>query len=182
MVMKKVSATALASFFIALSLQTAVMNSIDFLIKVIMVVLYILLALIFVWFFPILPFLVIVLITVAGIEKAMPGKTGPMGGMFCFAKGSRVILENGTTRPIESLKPGEYLLNTNLVQGIVEVPGEALYNLDGIFVSGYHSMYHDGEKIYVKDHPRAFLTEIRDKTLWTLITSKREIQIHGNLV
>jgi len=179
MTMKKASGIAVASLFIALSLQTTVMNSIDFVIKVIMIVLYILLALIFVWFYPILPWLIMVLITVFGIEKAMPGKTGPLGGLFCFAKGTRVILENGDTRPIESLKPGDYLLNANLVQGIIEVPGEPLYNLDGIFVSGYHSMYYNGEKIYIKDHPRAILTKIYDKTLWTLITEKREIQIHG---
>jgi uncharacterized protein YlzI (FlbEa/FlbD family) len=155
------------------------MNSIDFVIKVFMIVLYICMALLFIFFLPILPLLVLILITVAGIEKAMPGKTGPLGGLFCFAKGTRIILENGDTRPIESLNPGEHLLNANLIQGIIEVPGEPLYNLDGIFVSGYHSMYYNGEKIYVKDHPRAFLTDIRDKTLWTLITAKREIQIHG---
>ena len=92
MAMKKAGASAIASMYIAISIQTAFMNSIDFVIKVIMIVLYILIAFAFIWFLPILPWLVLVLITVSGIETALPGSTGPMGAVFCFSKYTNIIM------------------------------------------------------------------------------------------
>lgn len=184
MAMKKAAGTAVASIFIALSLQVAFMNTIDFVIKVIMIVLYILMALLFIFFLPILPLLVIVLMTVAGIETAMPGSTGPMGSVFCFHRNTRVIMSNGKEEFISDLKPGDILDEDNLVQAVIEVPSEDLYNLDGILVSGYHCLYYNGsngeEVVYVKDHPRAIKTDKKENTLWTLITQKREIPIMGS--
>jgi len=184
MAMKKAAGTAVASIFIALSLQAAFMNTIDFVIKVIMIVLYILMGLLFIFFLPILPLLVLVLITVAGIETAMPGSTGPMGGIFCFHQNTKVIMSNLMEELISNLKPGDILEGGNLVQAVIEVPSEELYDLDGILVSGYHCLYHNSgngdEVIYVKDHPRAKKTSVKEKTLWTLITQKREIPIMGN--
>ena len=179
MAMKKAAATALASVFAAISLQTAFMNSIDFVIKVIMILLYILMGLSVIFFLPILPFLVIIIMTVSGIEQAMPGSTGPMGSVFCFAKDTNVILAKGTLKHISLLKPGDILHDGIIVQAVIEVPGEKLYSLDGVLVSGFHCMYHEGNIIYVKDHPRATESLIKDKTLWTLITDRREIPIMG---
>jgi hypothetical protein len=144
-----------------------------------MIVLYILMALVVVFFLPILPFLIIVLITVAGIEKSMPGSTGPMGAVFCFHKNTNIIMKDGLER-ISSIEPGDILEGGNIVQGIVEVPGEVLYSLDNILVSGYHSVYYEGKIIYVKDHPRALITDKKEQTLWTLITTKREISVMGS--
>jgi len=180
MAMKKAAATAVASIFIALSLQTAFMNTIDFVIRVIMIVLYILMGLLFVFFLPILPLLVIVLMTVSGIETAMPGSTGPMGSVFCFQRNTRVIMSDLREEFISDLRPGDILERGNLVQAIVEVPSEDLYNLDNVLVSGYHCLYNSEEVIYVKDHPRAFKIEAKENTLWTLITEKREIPVMGS--
>lgn len=180
MAMKKASAAALASIFVAISLQTAFMNSIDFIIKVIMIVLYILMGLLFVFFLPILPLLVLVLITVSGIETALPGSTGPMGSIFCFHKNTRIIMKSGDLQQICLLRPGDILHGGIVVQAVIEVPGETLYDLDGILVSGYHCLYHEEKIIYVKDHPRAVITSQKEETLWTLITDKREIPIMGS--
>jgi len=179
MAMKKAGATAIASVYVAISLQTAFINTIKLLINIIMIVLYILMGLAVIFFLPILPFLVLVLITVSGIETAMPGSTGPMGSVFCFAKDTPIIMSNGKLQNIHSLKPGDILQEGILVQAVIEVPSEDLYSLDGILVSGFHSLYHEGDIIYVKDHPRALPSRIREPTLWTLITNKREIPIMG---
>jgi hypothetical protein len=180
MAMKKAAATAVASIFVALSLQAVFLNTIDFVIKVIMIVLYICMALIFIFFLPILPLLVLVLITVAGIEQAMPGSTGPMGSVFCFHKDTNVIMKSGDLQNISLLIPGDVLRDDVLVQAVIEVPGEQLYDLDGILVSGYHCLYHSEDVIYVKDHPRAIKSNKKEETLWTLITNKREIPIMGS--
>jgi hypothetical protein len=181
MAMKKAGGAAVAAIFIALSLQITLMNTVKFIINVIMIVLYILMGLIFIWFLPILPFLVIVLIAVVGIETAMPGTTGPMGGIFCFHKNTPVIMSNSMEQYISTLKPGDILQGGNIVEGVVEVPFEPLYNLDGILVSGYHCLHTpDKGVIFVKDHPRAIKTSEKDKSLWTLITRKREIPVVGS--
>ena len=180
MAMKKAAATAVASIFVALSLQTVFLNTIDFVIKVIMIVLYICMALIFIFFLPILPLLVLVIITVVGIETAMPGSTGPMGSVFCFHKDTNVIMKSGDLQNICLLRPGDVLHDDVLVQAVIEVPGEQLYDLDGILVSGYHCLYEGDEVIYVKDHPRAIKSDMKEATLWTLITNKREIPIMGS--
>ena len=126
-------------------------------------------ALIFIFFLPILPLLVIVLITVVGIEKAMPGSTGPMGSVFCFHKDTNVIMKSGALQNICLLNPGDILHEDVLVQAVIEVPGEQLYDLDGILVSGYHCLYEKDEVIYVKDHPRSKKSTQSEETLWTLI-------------
>ena len=56
MAMKRAGAIAIASVFMIISLQTAFMNSIDFIINVIMIVLYILMGLSVIFCLPILPF------------------------------------------------------------------------------------------------------------------------------
>ena len=180
MSMKKAAATAVASIFVALSLQAVFLNTIDFVIKVIMIVLYICMALLIIFFLPILPLLVLILITVAGIERAMPGSTGPMGSVFCFHKDTNVIMKSGDLQNICLLKPGDILRDNVVVQAVIEVPGEQLYELDNIFVSGYHCLYEGEEVIYVKDHPRSMKSDKKEETLWTLITDKREIPIMGS--
>jgi hypothetical protein len=184
MSMKNATGVATATIFLAISLQTALMNSINFIINVIMIVLYILIGFAFIWFLPILPLLVIVLITVSGIEKALPGSTGPIGSIFCFRKETNVIMKDGRLHKINTLKPGDILHGGIIVQAVVEVPNETLYNLDGVLVSGYHCLYHGGDVIYVKDHPRAVKLykgdpRSTDETLWTLITDQRQIPVMG---
>jgi hypothetical protein len=180
MSMKKAAATATGSIFVALSIQATILNTIDLLIKVLVIFMYILMALVFIFFLPILPLLVIVIITVAGVERAMPGSTGPMGEVFCFHKDTNVIMKNGDEQHISTLKPGDILHEDILVQAVIEVPDEELYDLDGVLVSGYHCLYEGGEVIYVKDHPRAKKSEKREPSLWTLITDKREIPVMGS--
>lgn len=180
MAMKKASGAATASIFVALSVQATILNTIDFIIRVIVIVMYILMALVFIFFLPILPLLVIVILTVAGIEKAMPGSTGPMGAVFCFHKETNIIMKNGNEQHISTLNPGDVLKDDILVQAIIEVPNEVLYDLDGVLVSGYHCLYNEDEVIYVKDHPRAKKTDKKEETLWTLITDKREIPVMGS--
>jgi len=88
-------------------------------------------------------------------------------------------MKNGYLQSICQLRPGDILRDNIIVQAVVEVPGEKLYSLDGILVSGYHCLYYEGDILYVKDHPRAVASLIREPTLWTLITDKREIPVMG---
>jgi len=179
MAMKKAAATAMASIFIALSLQTAFLNGLDLVINIIMIVLYIMIALACIFFLPLLPVMFFVTMAVSGIEAGFPGRTGTMGQVFCFVPTTQVLLRDSTTMNIKDILIGTLLLNGQRVEAVVEVPGaDILYELDGIKVSGDHLVHYTTEWIPVKEHPGATITSGTD-TLWTLITSNRQIPVKG---
>jgi hypothetical protein len=185
MSMKKAAATGIASVFVALSLQTAFMNAIDLVINIIMVVLYICIALAFIFFLPILPLLVVVLMSVAGIESAMPGRTGDMGAVFgCFAEETPVTMADKTTKKISDIELGDILANGQTVEAVIELPGsDELYEIDGIYVTGDHRIWDSSLKKWsmVKDFPESKISNRKTAVIWTLITSDRTIPINGRL-
>ena len=175
--------TSVSSIYIGLSLQTALLNTVDFIINVIMIVLYIMIALAVIFFFPILPVMAIVYLAVNGIEMALPGRTGAMGAVFCFDESTRVLLQNGTTLPINEIKVGDVLLNGQIVEARIELMGplSPLYVIDGVEVSGDHRIWSAEKRLWtlVKDHPSAYKSFNHPDLLWTLITSNREIPVQG---
>jgi len=181
MAMKKAAATAIASVYAAIALQTSFLNGIDLVINVIMIVLYIMLALAVIFFLPLLPVMVFVFMATAGIESAFPGRTGGMGAVFCFAPDTQIVMRDLTLKRIDQINLGDILLSNQKVQAVIQVPGSSapLYNLDGVLVSGDHRIWNIEKQdwILVKDDPSAIkTTEVLD-TLWTLITSNRQIPV-----
>ena len=184
MAMKKASGAAVASMYIAISLQVAFMNGIDLVIKIIMIVLYILLALAFIFFIPLIPVMVFVIMALVGIEKAFPGRTGDMNTVFCFAPDTLIYMKDGQEAKIQNIVLGDVLQNGATVEAVVELPAsrtDTLYDIYGVYVSGGHRIwsYTKGGFISVKDHPCAFRSHVKSGTVWTLITSNREIPVRG---
>jgi hypothetical protein len=181
MSMKKAAASAVASVFVAISLQTAFLNGIDLVIKIIMIVLYILIALAIIFFLPILPVLIFVFMATAGIESAFPGRTGGMGAVFCFAPDTLVVMSDLSLKRIDQIKLGDILLSNQTVSASIEVPGSGapLYSIDGVLVSGDHRVWNVEKQdwILVKEDPSAIKTTEVLHTLWTLITSNRQIPV-----
>ena len=184
MAMKKAAATGVASIFVALSIQAAFLNTIDLVINAIMIVLYICIALAFIFFLPILPLLVVVIISVAGIEAAMPGRTGDMGAVFgCFTEETPIQMKSGTSKICE-VQLGDILANGQKVESVIELPGsDELYLISGVYVTGDHRIWDTVTKkwLMVKDYPGSILSERKTPTVWSLITSDRTIPINGLL-
>lgn len=184
MAMKKAAGITTASMYLAISLQASFMNGIDLVINVIMIVLIILLVLAIIFFLPILPVMVFVIIAMTGIESAFPGRTGDMGGIFCFAPNTKVLVAGGYSRNIQELALGDILADGSTVEAVVELPGPSspLYELNGVYVSGGHRVWstETGDFVSVKDHPDAIISEVRVQTVWTLITSSRVIPVKGD--
>ena len=184
MAMKKAAGIAVASVYIGLSLQTTILNTIDFIINVIMIVLYIMIGLAVIFFFPILPVMAMVYLAVNGIEKVAPGRTGSMGAVFCFDKSTPVILQSGLTRSINEIKVGDILRDGQVVEAAIQLMGplSPLYVIDGVEVSGDHRIWSPSRKqwTFVKYHPDAYTSLNHPDYLWTLITSNREIPVQGH--
>jgi hypothetical protein len=183
MAMKKAAATGIASVYVALSIQAALLNTIDVVINIIMIVLYICLALIFIFFLPILPVLVIVILSVVGIEKAMPGRTGDMSVIFCFAEETLISMKGGSVKKIKNIVLGDILAGGQTVESVIELPGSGeLYSIDGIYVTGDHRIWDALNKkwVFVKGYNGSSLTTRKTDVKWTLITSDRTIPIKGS--
>jgi hypothetical protein len=184
MAMKKASAIAVASLYSAISLQAALMNGLDLVVKIIMIVLYIMIALAIIFFLPLLPVMVFVFMATAGIELGFPGRTGGMGAVFCFAPDTKILTAGYGELFIKNLRLGQVLANGSTVEAVIEVPGfhETIYDLYGVKVSGGHRVWSALYKdfISVEDHHDAIATNEKIPTLWTLITSNREIPVKGN--
>lgn len=182
MSMKKAAATATASIFIAISLQTAFLNGIDLVINIIMVVLYIMIALAFIFFLPLIPVMVFVTMAVNGIEAGFPGRTGGMGEVFCFHRETSIIMLDSSIKSIYTVKVGDILLHNQVVEAVIELPSlQDLYSLDGVLVSGDHLVFSDSleKMIPVKDHSNSEITSMQTDSVWSLITSNRQIPVKG---
>jgi hypothetical protein len=182
MAMKKAGAMTVATMYMSISLQVSIMNGIDLVINVIMIVLYIMLALAIIFFLPLLPVMIFVLMATGGIESAFPGRTGGMGTLFCFAPNTRVLTSYGEYN-IQDIMIGQILADGSTVEAVIELPGSSdpLYLIDGIYVSGGHRVwsYNKNAFVSVKDHPFAEKSSLVVNTVWTLITSSREIPVKG---
>ena len=102
---------------------------------------------------------------------------------FCFVPDTKVILADGSIENIQNLKLGQKLYNGSIVEAIIEcpVPKGPLHEIYGVKVSGGHKIWSDDKQgfIPVKEHTAAKLSERVTTTLWTLITSDREIPVKG---
>jgi hypothetical protein len=101
---------------------------------------------------------------------------------FCFAPGTRVLMADGSDRNIMDLRLGDKLAGDSLVEAIIECPGSSdMYSIYGVKVSGRHRIWSSDQNkfICVKDHPDA-LKAAAEPSLWTLVTSNREIPVKGS--
>lgn len=106
---------------------------------------------------------------------------------FCFAPDTRVLMADGSDRNIMELRlgdklAGDKLAGESLVEAIIECPGSSdMYTIYGVKVSGRHRIWSSDQNKFtcVKDHPDA-LKAAAEPSLWTLVTSNREIPVKGS--
>jgi len=124
-------------------------------------------------------------------NSAWSGPPGKLLRELCFHKNTLIQLKNGTFKKIIDIKLGDELKDGANVYGTVhlqnwkknESEGEYFYKLPNgenkgyILVTGSHFILLNGKYDYVKNHPLAKPTIIKDKYLYCLITSNHNIKI-----
>lgn len=123
--------------------------------------------------------------------------TGPVGeavravGRACFAANTSVRLLNGKTKLFKNIALGDILHDGSEVRGLLQLKNwhdktnmeEWFYTLpngengEDILVTGYHLVKFNNNFIYVKDHPKAKLTDYKEKIVYCLVTSTNNIAI-----
>jgi len=154
----KVSAIIVSIVFMGLSLMTSLLNTYDFIIKVVIIILGIIVAMIILLFFALIPFLPVIFTTIAVLTAAgMGGAVGGMAGAFCLHPATKIILYDGSKISIKNINIGDMLAgDSGRVIGILETDtiGD-LYNVRGVVMSGSHLVEHNGIYIFANKHPDA---------------------------
>jgi hypothetical protein len=178
--LQRTNATLTGLLYSGISMLYAVINSVNFAIKVVVIMLAILAALViilFLFFLPAIPVILAAIATLVGVGVAVGG----YAEVFCFAGDTPVILYDKTVCPISELSIGMKLSGGGTVEGMYTFDGSgaALYSINGIHVTADHLVWHNGSWIAVKDCPAATVLpeSVLYKTLYCPVISNRCIPV-----
>jgi len=191
MAMQRMNAIALSLIYSGISFFRAMINAIQYIIRVVLIICGIMLVIIILlWFilFPVIPIILAALGIIVASTLSFSGLISPslssdaqdkMGG-FCFAEGSK-ISNNGTIIPVEELKVGQDLgKKYGRVTTVIRMKGEGipLYNLNGIYVSGSHLVQGTNSQWKsVMEDERAIKTEKESPVLYCFNTTTNTIPL-----
>jgi hypothetical protein len=183
----RVAAVSTAAIFAGISTIRTMLNLFKLMQIVIAAIIITLVVLtIFFWFvlWPVVPLIVaaIAIIIAAGGGDAL----GDSAGSFCFAGGTLVEHEDGSTTPIESTPLGTVLKDGGIVEATMRFDTKAhpFYLYKGIIVSGSHIVYEPTPEL-VQDSKYAIPMGTSPTQYYCLQTSSRRIPVRtpmGNSV
>lgn len=103
---------------------------------------------------------------------------GSGGGTGCFAAGTQVTMDDGSTKPVESVKIGDITAGGPVTM-VMQADGtdEVWYDYGGVHVTGSHKVYHEGAWMPVEE-TGAPTTEVHD-TLYTFNCEDHRIYSDG---
>ena len=198
MAVERANAIALSMIYAGMSAFRAMINSIQLVIKVVLIICGIMLAIIIILWFILFPVIPIILATLSAIVTAVMVFSGilsselsdsannKMGG-FCFAENAPILVQ--TTDDIVHTKPANQIrLGDELAYGggrvtsviIMEGKDIPLYNIHGIYVSGSHLVKGvDGEWKSVSDDERAIHSARISPIIYCFNTTSNTVPIQA---
>jgi hypothetical protein len=173
--------------YLILSLSTAMFNTLKLTLFAVKVFLGILMAMM-ILLFPVLnPFMLI--ITSATIIVAAFGLAAADAAddAMCVDPDASVRMADGSKKPLKEVKIGDILYASNStdtinrVEGILVADGTktSLYEIDGVSMSGSHSIFYKDSWILAKDHPKGIHVSKSLPQLICLNTTNHEVPIVG---
>ena len=200
MAMDRINAMAVSMIYSGIIMFRGMINSIQFVIKVILIICGIMIAAIIVlWFvlFPVIPIIIstlgAIVLTVAAMASIISSQVSADAkrsrGPFCFDRNTLIsIIDNhGKERqvPVTDIKLGDQLssdagsITAIIVMDGMDVP---LYDVNGIRVSGSHLIKGtDGQWKCVSDDERAKPMDDTAKVLYCFNTSTHNIPVYSSI-
>ena len=191
MAMNRANAMAVSMIYAGISAFRAMVNSIQYVIKVVLIICGIMLAIIIILWFILFPVIPIILATLGAIVAAVLAFTGvlsksisdsannQMGG-FCFAEEAPIMTSAGNV-PAKEIKVGDQLAHGGgRVTSVIAMKGDhiPLYQLNGIYVSGSHLVKGiSGEWHSVAEDDRATITDRTSPIIYCFNTTSNTIPI-----
>lgn len=198
---QRMSAIAMSTIYMGMTLFRGMISSIQVIIRVILIICAIMLAVIIIlWFIllPIIPFILTTLTAVVALVGALSvvmstslsSQAESQKGGFCFAEDTLVRVrittdtdENGSkTVPIKEVQVGDILEDGSEVTMVMEATSDNVewYELDGIWVAGDHRIQSEtGAWCLVREDPRAVPSSSLVLRVFCLNTTTRQIPLHG---
>jgi hypothetical protein len=195
MAIDRMSAIAVSTIYAGISMFRAMLNSIQVVIRVVLIVCGIMLAIIIILWFILFPFIPIIMATLFTIVTAVMVFSGvlsdslsadassKMGG-FCFDQDAPILVQvNGKeeVKPASKIQLGDELargagrVTTVMIMNGNEIP---LYHLKGIYVSGSHLVQGvDGQWKSVEEDGRFVKTERISPLIYCFNTTSNTIPI-----
>lgn len=200
MAMRRANAMVISMLYSGITIFRGLLNTIQFIIKVILIICGIMLAIIIILIFVLFPFIPMILAvlgaivaTVLALVMVISGSVGAEANSdksgFCFSSWTMVATldKNGkeVPTPVSEIKIGDELAQgCGKVTAIIQMDGRdiPLYYLKGIIVSGSHLVKgEDGEWKSVAKDERAVKTRIESSTLYCFNTTTHNIPAYTNL-
>jgi hypothetical protein len=199
MAMNRMSAVVMNMIYTGITLFRGMINSIQFVIKVILIICGIMIAiLIILWFvlFPVIPFILTTLSAVVAtvlalgsvMSSSLANEAESKKGGFCFATSTKILLKdkngNNYTEFVENIKLGDELANNcGIVTAIIVMNGNdvELYEYNGIMVSGSHLVKgEDNTWKDVESDNRFKKTSCKSSNVYCFNTTSNNIPVSGN--
>ncbi len=197
MAFRRLNAVVVNTLYQGLTMFRGMINTIQFVIKVILIICGILLAIIIILIFVLFPFIPLILAvlgaiiaTILGIIMVVAGSVDNAVSMkngFCFAEDSLIRIKRNNKYvlvKVKDIKIGDELSdNYGIITAVIEMNGKEvpLYNINGINVSGSHVVKGvDSIWKLVEDDSRAIKVETRSDILYCFNTTSHKIPILGN--
>lgn len=102
----------------------------------------------------------------------------------CFDKNTKIMLDCKTVKNIQDIKVGDILADSSVVTAtlVLDSKNEKMYCLNGIIVSGTHSVKYHDKWVKVKDHPDVVpVKNYFEKYLYCLNTTNKSITINNTV-
>lgn len=109
----------------------------------------------------------------SGVSKI--GKS--IASVFCFAKGTRFVMEDGSIRNVEDIDVNDIMLGGGRVYGIGKALNYDVYDYKGIIVSGNHAIIEDDKWIRVKDSKLSKKLD-NNETIVYPIVNENHLMVH----
>ncbi len=180
--MDRIFGIAVSAIFMGISATRASLNLVDFVIKVVLIIMGILIGIFILLFFVLFPVTPVILSTLAVLSAVGIGVAG--AGVFCFDPQTEVCLDDGKMKPICKIQVGDKLLGNDSVLGVLlteKEPNTAMYDYKGIFVSGSHIVWEEGEWKPVEDSHYAVPMPHHTERLYSLRTQSRTMTVHNKV-
>lgn len=199
MAMRRANAMVVSMLYTGLTMFRGLLNTIQFVIKVILIICGILLAIIIILIFVLFPFIPMILSVLGAIiatvlalvmviSGEVAGEASSDRSGFCFSGWTLVAVANKDgniiQKPVSEIKIGDELAyNCGKVTAVIKMDGRdiPLHYLNGIVVSGSHLVKGiDGEWKAVAKDERAFQTRIESSILYCFNTTSHTIPVYGS--
>lgn len=99
----------------------------------------------------------------------------------CFVGDTLLTLYNGEKIKIKDVEVGMTLETDNAITSIMKLAfnNESIYELNGVYCTGDHSVMYNNQWLKVKNHPHSIETEMYCEDLYCINTTRKTVIING---